>query len=174
MDEALDLYDPPIAARGALPLFEDFFEEHRARLHAALWLVARDHHEAEEIAQDAFVRLWERWDRVRTLEDPAGYLYRTAMNLFRNRRRRAALALRRLVRAVPAPDATAPVDAADAIHRGLLALTARQRAALVLTDLLDMTSEEAGRALGVRPSTVRVLAARARAALRREIGGEDA
>jgi DNA-directed RNA polymerase specialized sigma24 family protein len=36
-----------------------------------------------------------------------------------------------------------------------------------------MTSEEAGRALGVRPSTVRVLAARARVALREEIGGDD-
>ena len=162
------------AALAASPAFEDFFEAHRTRLFTALWLVARDRQEAEEVAQDAFLKLWERWDRVAGLEDPAGYLYRTAMNLYRNRRRRAALALRRLVHAVPPADATDSVDAADAVTRALATLTPRRRAALVLLDLLDMTSEEAGRALGVRASTVRVLAARARADLRDEIGGEDA
>jgi DNA-directed RNA polymerase specialized sigma24 family protein len=66
------------------------------------------------------------------------------------------------------------VDARDAVMRALGRITPRQRAALVLTDLLDLTSEDAARALGVRAPTVRVLAARARAALRDEMGGEDA
>ena len=46
---------------------------------AALWLVTRNSHEAEEIMQDAFLKLWERWDRVNQMDDPTGYLYRTAM-----------------------------------------------------------------------------------------------
>src|SRR4051812_32446251 len=75
--------------------FEAFFEEERADLFSALWLVTRNRQEAEEIMQDAFLKLWERWDRVRRLDDPTGYLYRTAMNGFRNRARRAAVALRK-------------------------------------------------------------------------------
>jgi RNA polymerase sigma-70 factor, ECF subfamily len=153
--------------------FEEFFDAHRDRLSRALWLVARDRHEADEVAQEAFLRLWERWERVRDLEDPVAYLYRTALNLYRNRRRRAALSLRRLVRVAPPVDPTEAIDDRDLVLRALGTLTPRQRSALVLIDLLEMTSEEAARALGVRPSTVRVLAARARAALRDEIGGLD-
>ena len=67
----------------------------------------------------------------------------------------------------------AAVDARDVVVRALGTLTPRERAALVLTDLLDMTSEDAAKALGVRASTVRVLAGRARAALRDRIGGDD-
>jgi len=59
------------------------------------------------------------------------------------------------------------------VMRALGALTPSQRAALVLMDLLDMTSTESAAALGVRPSTVRVLAARGRAALSARIGAND-
>lgn len=153
--------------------FEDFFLAQRERLYRAMWLVARDRHEAEELSQDAFLKLWERWDRVGWLEDPQGYLYRTAMNLFRNRRRRAALVLRRAVRLAPSDDAIAAVEQRDAVMRALGTLTRSQRAAVVLLDLLDLNSEEAARALGVRPSTVRVLAARGRTALRDQMEGSD-
>ena len=153
--------------------FETFFEANRDRLHAALWLVARDRQEAEEIAQDAFLRVWERWDRVRRFDDPDGYLFRTAMNLFRNRKRRAAVAVRRMVRPLAERDGLGAVEEWDAVVRAMRSLTPRQRAALVLTDLLDMTSDEAAKALGVRPATVRVLAARARNALRETLGGDN-
>jgi DNA-directed RNA polymerase specialized sigma24 family protein len=49
----------------------------------------------------------------------------------------------------------------------------RQRAAVVLMDVLDLSSERAGAVLGIRPVTVRVLAARGRAALASEIGERD-
>jgi hypothetical protein len=52
--------------------FEGFFAENRERLFRALWLVARDRHEAEEVAQEAFLKVWERWDRVGRVEGPAG------------------------------------------------------------------------------------------------------
>jgi RNA polymerase sigma-70 factor, ECF subfamily len=172
MDEAISL--PGIRVAEGDAGFGRFFDEHRDRLYTGLWLVARDRFEAEEVTQDAFLKVWERWDHVRGLEDPAGYLYRTGLNLLRNRRRRAALGLRRLVHvSPPAGDAMAAVDARDAVVRALGTLTPRERAALVLVDLLDMTSEDAAKALGVRASTVRVLAARGRAALRDRIGGED-
>ena len=154
--------------------FEELFESEQRRLFAALWLVTRDRHEAEEIAQDAFVKVWERWDRRGAPDDPTAYLFRTAMNLFRNRRRRAAVALRKAVRPDPTPDALEAVETHDAVVRALGALTARQRAAVVLVDLFGLTSEEAGRSLGIRPATVRTLVARGRATLAAQMGEDDA
>lgn len=42
-----------------------------------------------------FLKLWERWDRVSALEDPTGFLFRTAMNVFHNRARRTVVAARK-------------------------------------------------------------------------------
>jgi RNA polymerase sigma-70 factor (ECF subfamily) len=150
--------------------FDEFFLTERDGLHGALWLVTRNRHEAEEIAQDAFLKVWERWGRVEGMADPSGYLYRTAMNLWRSRGRRAALALRKVVHQAPPEDDMRAVEERDVVIRALSQLTPRQRAAIVLVDLLGLTSDAAGQALGVRPSTVRVLAARARTVMREGMG----
>jgi RNA polymerase sigma-70 factor (ECF subfamily) len=146
--------------------FEEFFEEHRSRLFGALCLVTGDRHEAEEICQDAFLKLWERWDQVFELEDPAGYLFRTAMNVFRNRARRTSLVLRKALRLAPSTDALQAVENRDEMVRAMRALTSHQRAALVLTGYLGYSSAEAAGILGVRASTVRALASTGRAAAR--------
>ncbi len=49
----------------------------------ALYFVTGDRHDAEELMQDAFLKLWERWDRIETIDDPTGYLFRVALNGFR-------------------------------------------------------------------------------------------
>jgi hypothetical protein len=59
----------------AAPSFEAFYEDTHARLYTALCLVTGSRHEAEEVMQEAFVRLWERRDRIGQLETPTGYLY---------------------------------------------------------------------------------------------------
>ncbi len=104
------------------------------------------------------------------MDDPTGYLFRAAMNVWKSRGRRAALTVRRVVHSIPVEDGMADVDSRDAVVRALARLTPRQRAAIVLTDLLGFTSAEAARALGVRPSTVRVLGARGRETLKETIG----
>src|SRR6266498_2854907 len=76
--------------------FEAFYLAHRVNLFRALVVVTRDVHTAEEVAQDAFVRVWERWDRVRHMDDPTGYLFRTALNGWFQIRRRAVRAARRV------------------------------------------------------------------------------
>ena len=53
-----------------VPDFEEFFETHRRRLLGAMCLVTGNRSEAEEITQDAFIPVWELWDRVSTLDDP--------------------------------------------------------------------------------------------------------
>jgi RNA polymerase sigma-70 factor, ECF subfamily len=150
--------------------FELFFADEHARLFGALCLVTGNRSEAEEIMQDAFLRLWERWDRVSSIDDPSAYLFRTAMNVFRNRYRRAALALRKTINIAPTEDALATVEDRDVVVRALRGLTPDQRAAVVLTGYVGLSSEEAGEVLGMRAGTVRTLATRARAAIREKAG----
>jgi RNA polymerase sigma factor (sigma-70 family) len=116
--------------------------------------------------QDAFLRLWERWDQIQTIEDPVGYLFRVAMNGFRMRARRARMAARRAVLMETARDPFDDIELRDDVRRLLLGLPVRQRAALVLTEIFGYSSEQAAQILGIRPTTVRVLASQARAALR--------
>jgi RNA polymerase sigma-70 factor, ECF subfamily len=149
--------------------FDDFYLKEYRELCASMWLITRSRHEAEEIAQDAFLKVLEHWDRVGDMDDPQGYLYRTAINVWRSRRRRTAVAVRKAVGAAQRDDSIAAAEQRVDLLRGLATLTARQRAALVLTDLVGLTSEEAGKALGIRPSTVRVLAARGRATMKEGI-----
>ncbi len=146
--------------------FELFYRSERDGLFANLYRMTRDPHEAEELVHDAFLKIWERWDRVRQMDRPAGYLHRTALNAFRTRYRRASFA-KRLHGRTWKPDPLEDVEGRDRVDRALAALTVRQRAAVILTELLDYTSVEAGRVLGVHPGTVRVLAHHGRDALRK-------
>jgi len=153
--------------------FEVFFDRERARLFRALCLVTRNRFEAEELAQDAFLATYERWDRVGAMEDPTGYLYRTAMNAFRSWHRRSALAAKRVIGLMRADDSIVQIEEHDVVVRALAPLGERQRAAVVLMDLLGYSSEEAGRMLGISASTVRTHAERARRDLKARMDGAD-
>ena len=149
--------------------FEEFFASEHARLFSALCAVTGNRQEAEEIMQEAFLKLWERWDRVSGLDDPVGYLYRTAMNVFRQRLRRARVAMRKVVGWTEREDAYALVDSREVVIQGLRALQPRQRAAVVLTSLRGFSSEEAAEMLGMSPGAVRMLATRGRASMRKAV-----
>lgn len=153
--------------------FAEFFDEESGTLFRRMWLVTRDRQEAEEVMQDAFLAVFERWDRVAQMDDPTGYLYRTAFNLWRRRMRRAARAVRAVLDVrVPGDDFEA-AEARTVIGSELARLAPRQRAALVLTELLGYSSDEAGSILGIRAVTARVLASQARAALRQGLVTTD-
>jgi RNA polymerase sigma-70 factor (ECF subfamily) len=164
-DKTLDLASHPpeseaIAGERLLD-FGVFFDREKAGLFRALCLVTRNRFEAEELTQDAFLSVYEHWDRVGTMDDPSGYLYRTAMNTFRSWHRRSALAAKRTIGLTRTDDAIARIDEHDAVVRALQPLSARQRAAVVLIDLIGYSPEEAGRMLGIRTSTVRTYLERA-------------
>ena len=153
--------------------FEEFFRAEHVRLLRALFLVTGTAEEAEDLMQEAFVKVWERWDRVQAMDDPTSYLYRTAMNAFRSRYRRAKAAAQQALRFKEPPDLYAEADDRDLVIRALRRLAPRQRAALVLTQLLDLSSEEAGRLLGVSAASVRALVHQGRAALVQRGGVAD-
>ncbi len=151
--------------------FQAFFEDNHADLFGALYLITRNRHEAEEIMQDAFLKVLERRERVGSLADPVGYLYRTAMNLFRKRWRGASRVLKRTIALGPRDEEISQIETRVDVVRAVGSLSPRRRAAIVLTDLLGFDSEEAGRMLGIAPGTVRMHASRGRAALTSMLGG---
>jgi RNA polymerase sigma factor (sigma-70 family) len=146
--------------------FEAFFEGQAPTLFRRLYLITGDVSEAEDIMQEAFIVIFERWDRVRRMDDPEGYLYKVAFNSQKKRSRRAALMLRRTIRMAPAPDDFAAVEDRTMVSAALASLTPRQRTALVLTELLGFPSDEAAAIMNVRPATVRTLAHQGRKAMR--------
>ena len=154
--------------------FDTFFLEEHERLFKALYFVTGNREDAEELMQEAFLRLWERWHEIERIEDPTAYLFRVSLNAFRTRRRRAATALRKLTPAHEGRDPFTDAEMRADVRQLLLACTPRQRAALVLVDLLGYPSEQAARILGVRPSTVRALATQGRRTIRGAEGARDA
>ena len=177
MDQPLrpvpDLASPEVEAAQPTRDFEDLVHTEHEALYGALCLIVRDRSEAEDVMQEAFLKVWELWDRVREMDDPTGYLYRTALNMYRKRIRRASVAIRRTIGLGPSRDSLADVEARDAVVRALGALTPRQRESIVLVDLLDYSSEEAGQLMGIKAATVRVLASQGRAALKQNAGETD-
>jgi RNA polymerase sigma-70 factor, ECF subfamily len=164
---------PSTPPAGLSASFEDFYELEEAGLFGALVLITGNRHDAEELKQEAFLKLWERWDVVQGMANPTGYLYRTALNAFRSRLRRAAVAARRIVAPDRDTDAFAAVEVRSDLLRALGSLTERQRAAIVLTELLDFSTHEAADTLGVRPATIRKFLSLARDPMRRAMGLQD-
>jgi RNA polymerase sigma-70 factor, ECF subfamily len=169
VDEPPQIVSALPEAAGVARSFESFFEAESTTLFQRLWLVTGNRAEAEEIMQEAFLKLWERWERVQQVDDLTGYLYRTAMNVFRRRYQRAAMAIKRTVGVEPGVDEFAQADERQVIRTALAELSPRQRAALVLTEMLGFSANEAARTLGVRASTVRALAFQGRAALKKHM-----
>jgi len=165
---------PASAPLEASRSFETFYDAESRTLFRRLWLVTGNRGEAEELMQDAFLKVWERWEQVGAMDDPVGYLYRTAMNLFRKRYRRAVVAIRRSIGLAPSRDDFADADDRETVRRVLSTLPPRQRAALVLTEMLGFSPDDAGRALGVHASTVRSLSHQGRESFRRAMGVDDA
>jgi RNA polymerase sigma-70 factor, ECF subfamily len=155
--------------------FVDFFHANHERLLRVLYLSTGDRHEAEDLAQEAFVRVYERWARVGATENPAGYLYRVALNQHRSRLRRLRVAARKALHLAPAPpaDELAATDERVSVRRALAGLPDGQREAVILVEWLGMTDAEAGTALGVSPGAVRTRLHRARAALSTTLRGDD-
>ena len=171
-DNVVELSPEPEAPVAPLS-FEELFLDVHDRLYRALYFITGSSGDAEELMQDAFLKLWERWDRHDTIDDPVAYLFRSALNGFRMRTRRTRVAARRLIPVAPARDPFDDVNVREDVRRMLRRLPDRQRAAVVLTEIFGYSSEQAARIMRIRPTTVRVLASQGRAALR-EVGGTDA
>jgi RNA polymerase sigma factor (sigma-70 family) len=159
--------------RAAATDFASFFASESLRLGRALYLLTGDASEAEELAQEALVRVYERWDRVRAMASPTGYLFRVALNLHRSRVRLLVVRARKAIAAAPNIDPEARAEVNDELGRALASLPVRLREAVVLVEWMGLDTEEAGRILGIEAVSVRVRLSRARASLREHLRGDE-
>jgi RNA polymerase sigma-70 factor (ECF subfamily) len=143
-----------------------FYEATRPRLVRVLRAAGASQADAEEIAQDAYVRLLPRWDHIQRYDDPEGWVRSVALRLLISRARRAKVArlgLERLGRQTP----NSSLDASGlAVERALATLPLTQRVVVVLHHLLDLPVDQVAADLRVPVGTVKSRLSRARAALK--------
>jgi RNA polymerase sigma factor (sigma-70 family) len=146
--------------------FVSFFEAEYEGLYRTLLLMVGSRSEADELAQEAMARVYERWDRVRDMGSPAGYAYTVAFNLNRRRLRQLPMWRRQILREPEATPSTEVIDARRDVRAALLRLPIPLREAVVLTGWLELSAEEAGHVLGIEAVSVRGRLHRARQLLR--------
>jgi RNA polymerase sigma-70 factor (ECF subfamily) len=136
-----------------------------ARLVGVVALIGGDRHEAEEVVQEAFVRLLPQWPRVSHYDDPEAWVRGVALRLLSNRWRKlrnGRNAARRHGLADPAEGPTG--DVVD-VTRALAALPLQHRQVVVLHYLLGLDVRAVAAALRVPEGTVKSRLSRAREVL---------
>jgi RNA polymerase sigma-70 factor (ECF subfamily) len=150
--------------------FEEFYAATVDRLLGHLFLVTGDLHAAEEIVQEAFTRASMRWPRLRSYDVPEAWVRRVAMNLAADRARSLRRQTRALMRLGPPPAVPSVSVETLALVEALRTLPVRQRQAVVLHYLADLSVAEIAQALAVPSGTVKSLLARGRRALAAKLG----
>lgn len=174
---ALALPADPLAAR---VFVEGLFARHRAEIYAYLVRMLRDPELAADLTQDAFVRAYRAYG---DLDDPAkarAWLYQIAHRVALDEIRR-----RKIIRFVPwsgesrgsSPSAERLVldtRLSGDLERALRRIPERQRSALLLAEVHEMTGLELAAALGTSHVAARAILTRARGSLRRALAEEKA
>ena len=170
----------PIERSSARAFVEELFARHHNEIYAYLTRMLRDPELAADLTQDAFVKAYRAWE---SLEDPAharAWLYQIAHRVALDEIRR-----RKIVRFFPwtgesrgsAPSAEHLVmetRLSGDLQRALNKIPERQRAALLLAEVHDLTGLELAAALGVSHVAARALLTRARESLRQALAAERA
>jgi DNA-directed RNA polymerase specialized sigma24 family protein len=125
--------------------FTAFVEENEPRIRAAM--IARyGPDRGREATAEALAYGWEHWDRVRTMLNPAGYLYRVAQHAGSPPRRQPVF---------PQPPHHSDPLVEPALPRALETLSEKQRVAVMLVHSFGWSQVETARFLGVSESTLR-------------------
>ena len=132
---------------------EEFCRQQWPGLARGLAAYTRDRALGEELAQEALARVLARWPRVRRMRSPGGYLHRVGVNLANDelarRRREPALAADGAVEGDPAVGVSVAV--------ALAGLPRRQRLAVALRYVADLSVADTAEVMGCRPGTVKAL-----------------
>jgi RNA polymerase sigma-70 factor (ECF subfamily) len=162
----VNLTDRQIASRagqGDVAAFVQFVERYRAPLISYVYGLTGQREDAEELAQEAFCRVWAKLPTLRQPDRIVNWLYRIAHNLAVSAARRPPVAS--LAVEPPAAADARPDPSAD-IHRAVGALAEPMRVVVSLRHFGGLSHEEIARTLGVPAGTVRSRLSRAYERLR--------
>ncbi len=142
------------------PAFGDLFHREYASIVRTVVAITGSPETAEDVVQEAFVRAFARWRRVRRLDAPGAWVRRVAIRVAVRRHGRDVRRpeLERVVEASTRTggESTAAADRQLDVLSALATLPARQRAAVVLHHLDDRPVAEVAELLGCAPATVKV------------------
>lgn len=146
-------------------------DAHLGRIHAFAWRMLGDAGEAEDVSQEAFLRLWRQAGKWRADAQAGTWLHRVAHNLcvdrLRKRRGDAGDELPELADPSPGPAAEHQrTQVASMVEGALARLPERQRAAIALVHYQEFGNIEAADIMGVSVEALESLLARGRRALR--------
>jgi RNA polymerase sigma-70 factor (sigma-E family) len=147
----------------------ELYASHAAEAIRLAYVLTGDRVLAEDLVQDAFVKLAGRLVHLRDPDAFDAYLRRTVVNLANSyfRRKRVERAYLRRSAAEPRADESAHnADRRDELWQDLQRLPSRQRTAIVLRIYEDLPERRVAEILGCRPGTVRSLVSRGLAELR--------
>jgi RNA polymerase sigma-70 factor (ECF subfamily) len=159
---------------------EELFAKHHGEIYAYLLRMVRDPELAADFTQDAFVKAYRNYGSLEKPENARAWLYQIAHRVALDELRR-----RKIVRFLPwtgearGTSPSAEHLAMDArlsgdLQRALARIPERQRAALLLAEIHDLSGIELARALGVSHVAARALLTRARESLRQALASERA
>jgi RNA polymerase sigma factor (sigma-70 family) len=145
----------------------EFCRQIRTRLVGSLALYCGERAVAEELAQEALIRAWQRWPQVSAMRSPEAWTYRTAFNLASSWGRRRS-AERRANRRMHADGVTHGPDTPtiEAVKAAVGDLPPRQRAAVVCRFYLGLNVAETAEFLDCAEGTVKSATSQALANLR--------
>jgi RNA polymerase sigma-70 factor (ECF subfamily) len=144
--------------------FEAWYRAEHSRVFVAMLSLTGERHLAADVTAEAFARALQHWVRVSAMASPGGWTYRVAVNVLRRRQRRAAFERRLLPRLAASRAASVPGPAGE-VWDLVRELPERQRTAVVLRYVADLTEPEIARAMNVTRGTVATSLARARRTL---------
>lgn len=160
--------------RGREATFDAFVREIEPRLRRAL-VAAYGPEAGRDAALDALAWAWSHWERVETMDNPAGYLYRVGQTRAREARQaRGVIDHRPLADAAEIRSRSEDVPAMEpGLEPALLALSEQQRVAVVLCHAMQWTHREVAELLDLSPSTVQNHVERGLVKLRRILEVHD-
>ena len=155
---------------------DELYARHITRAVRLAYLMTGEREASEDIAQDAFIRVFGRWRHLRRPELFEAYLRKAVINGARSHARRRSVEKRFLAReAGLRPDATAEPSALldGRLREVLLSLPPRQRAVVVLRYYEDLSEDQVATLLGCSRGNVKSLASRGMARLREVLPDDD-